>query len=128
MPMQRDLYPLDWDAIAHMVKVEADWKCEECGKECKQPDEDLIDFIIRTVGGLHSIGSYERLRHPKKWELGVAHLDHIPAKCHRSNLKALCTQCHCRMDLKAMPLKKHLRRERNGQLTLNLTVLEGDFQ
>ena len=126
MPMQKSLYPSDWDAIAHMVKVESDWRCEQCGKECRQPDEDLIDFIIRTSGRTHSKAVYERLRHPKKWELGVAHLDHNPAKCHRSNLKALCAPCHCRMDLIAMGRKKMLKREREGQLTLNLKVLEPD--
>ena len=126
MPMQRSLYPADWDAIAHMVKVEADWKCEQCGKECKQPHEDLIDFIIRTSGRTYNKAAYARLKHPKKWELGAAHLDHIPTNCHRSNLKALCAPCHCRLDLRAMGRKKMLKRERAGQLTLSLKVLEGD--
>ena len=128
MPMRRELYPKDWAAIAHMVKTESNWTCEQCGKQCREPDEDLIDFIIRTSGGTHSKADYERLKHPKKWELDAAHLDHIPENCDRSNLKALCAPCHCRMDLKAMGRKKMLKRERSGQLTLEFKVLEGDLQ
>lgn len=128
MPMQRDLYPEDWAAIAHMVKHESNWTCEQCGKECREPDEDLIDFIIRTSGGRHSKADYERLRHPQKFTLTAAHLDHIPANCDRSNLRALCAPCHCKMDLKAMGRKKMLKRERSGQLTLDFKVLKGGFQ
>lgn len=126
MPMQKSLYPSDWDAISHMVKHESDWTCEQCGKECREPDEALVDFIIRTSGGRHSKADYERLRHPQKFTLTTAHIDHVPENCDRSNLKALCVPCHARMDLKAMPHKKHLKRERFGQLTLNLKVLEPD--
>ena len=32
MPMDRSLYPKDWDEIARAVKEEADRKCEECKK------------------------------------------------------------------------------------------------
>ena len=120
MPMERSLYPTDWDAIAHMVKTESNWTCEQCGKQCREFDEDLVDFVIRTSGGRHSKADYERLMHPQKFTLTTAHLDHVPENCHRSNLKALCVPCHARMDLKAMPHKKHLKRERAGQLTLNL--------
>lgn len=42
----------------------------------------------------------------------------MPMQRDRSNLKALCSVCHCRMDLKAMPHKKMLKREREGQLNL----------
>ena len=128
MPMQRELYPEDWDAIAHMVKVESNWTCEQCGKQCREFDEDLVDFVIRTSGGRHSSEGYERLRHPQRFTLTTAHLDHVPENCERSNLKALCVPCHARMDLRAMPHKKNLKRERSGQLTLNLKVLEGDLQ
>lgn len=32
MPMNRRLYPDDWEEIALAVKDEADWKCEGCGR------------------------------------------------------------------------------------------------
>jgi ribosomal protein L37AE/L43A len=32
MPMQRDLYPEDWETIATRIKDEVNWECEDCGK------------------------------------------------------------------------------------------------
>jgi hypothetical protein len=52
--------------------------------------------------------------------LTVAHLNHIPNDCRRENLKALCAPCHCRYDLRAMPLKRRLKQERLGQMVLDL--------
>lgn len=77
MPMQRDLYPDDWEEIAYKVKQEADWKCEKCGKQCRRPREPF-DTHRRT--------------------LTVSHKDHNPANCERSNLQALCAPCHLRYD------------------------------
>jgi hypothetical protein len=58
--------------------------------------------------------------------LTVAHLDHNPANCDRANLRALCAPCHCRYDLQpsSMAVKKRLKAERQGQLTLE-GVLNG---
>lgn len=77
MPMDRKRYPKDWPAIARKVKDEADWKCESCGKQCRRPGEPF-DTHRRT--------------------LTVAHLNHTPEDCKRSNLKALCVPCHLRYD------------------------------
>jgi hypothetical protein len=115
MPMQRDLYPDDWEAIAHMVKSEANWCCEDCGKSCRRAGENLVQFCERL-----NRPWYDILEHPQKWTLTVAHLDHQPQNCDRSNLKALCAPCHCRYDLSQMALKRRLKLEREGQLTLNL--------
>jgi hypothetical protein len=60
----------------------------------------------------------EYLEHPTRWVLTVAHLDHRPENCDRSNLKALCAPCHCRYDLSQMARKKMLKLERLGQLSL----------
>jgi hypothetical protein len=62
------------------------------------------------------------LNHPRRWMLTVAHLDHKPQNCDRSNLQALCSPCHCRYDLSQMPRKIALKRERQGQLVLPLNV------
>lgn len=118
MPMDRSLYPPNWNEIAQRVKDAAGWRCQECGKECRRPKEDLGDFIIRTSGGIHCSEDFERLHHPQKWTLTVAHLDHQPQNCEIANLRALCSSCHCRYDLSQMPRKKFLKRERLGQLTL----------
>ena len=77
MPMQRELYPENWEEIALAVKEEADWKCEGCGKQCRRPGEPF-DTHKRT--------------------LTVSHQDHDPANCERANLKALCAPCHLRYD------------------------------
>jgi hypothetical protein len=113
MPMDRRLYPVDWDAIAFAVKTAAQWKCEDCGKVCRRPDESLEDFARRAQLRLTAVQQA-----PKRWELTVAHLNHRPEDCHRDNLKALCAPCHCRYDLSQMPLKKRLKLERAGQLPI----------
>lgn len=77
MPMDRRRYPPNWEEIALAVKEEADWTCEECGKRCRRPGEPF-DTHRRT--------------------LTVAHLDHTPENCERSNLRALCAPCHLRYD------------------------------
>lgn len=117
MPMQRDLYPERWNQIAIDIKVAVNWRCEECGKECRRSGERLIDFCIRTAS-CQSQETLDRLQNPQRWTLTVAHLNHVPPDVRSENLKALCAPCHCRMDLKAMALKKQLKRERNGQLSL----------
>ncbi|NJN59397.1 MAG: HNH endonuclease [Leptolyngbyaceae cyanobacterium SL_5_9] len=116
MPMQRDLYPDDWEAISFRVKTEANWCCEECGKRCRRPGEDLLQFFER----LNYFPLEDLFEHPQRWTLTVAHLDHQPQNCDRTNLKALCAPCHCRYDLKQMARKRRLKLERQGQLTLNL--------
>lgn len=79
MPMDRRLYPDDWEEIALAVKNESDWKCEECGKQCRRPGEPF-DTHKRT--------------------LTVSHQNHDPSDCRRENLKALCAPCHLRYDAK----------------------------
>lgn len=79
MPMERERYPKDWKAIATAVKEEADWKCEECGKQCRRPGEPFVSHVLT---------------------LTVAHLNHTPEDCRRENLKALCAPCHLRYDAK----------------------------
>lgn len=128
MPMDRRLYPPDWDAIALAVKVEADWCCSDCGRPCRRPGEspgDLQDRILQTDWGSDL---YETVDDPEfgavevpklgRFVLTVAHLNHIPSDCRRENLSAKCSVCHCRYDLKAMATKRRLKLERQGQLTL----------
>lgn len=113
MPMDRRLYPANWDEIALQIKEAANWSCQQCGRECRRKGETLSEFCTRRNSPWDEV-----VEHPQKFTLTVAHLDHVPANCDLSNLKALCSGCHCRYDLKAMSLKKRLKRERLGQLTL----------
>ena len=94
MPMERWRYPKDWDEIAFRVKEEAGWRCEECRMACRKPGEPF-DTHRRT--------------------LTVAHLDHTPENCERSNLRALCSACHLRYDAAQ---HAESRRRRSGQMRL----------
>lgn len=91
MPMDRKRYPANWKEIAFLVKEDADWKCECCGRQCRRPGEPF-DTHRRT--------------------LTVAHLDHTPENCERSNLRALCAPCHLRYDAKQ---HAESRRRNKGQ-------------
>ena len=77
--MDRKKYPADWEKIARIVKDEADWKCEECGRQCYRPGEKCPD--ARNI-------------------LTVAHLNHKPWDCRRENLRAMCSGCHLKYDAK----------------------------
>jgi hypothetical protein len=119
MPMQRDLYPEDWEAIATRIKDEVNWECEDCGKRCRRPGESIADFVDRYFGGaVEGKNTSDLIEHPQRYALSVAHLDHQPGNCDRANLKALCMPCHCRYDLRCMAQKRRLKAERLGQLRI----------
>jgi hypothetical protein len=135
MPMNRKLYPKNWEAIALAIKTEVNWTCENCGRPCRCPGEsdgELRDRIEleheQWAGDLDELEDDEEfgcmVLVPKltRFTLTVAHLNHQPENCDRSNLRAWCSVCHCRYDLKAMPLKKRLKAERDGQLNLLVGV------
>lgn len=133
MPMDRSLYPANWEAIALAVKSAANWTCEECGRPCRRPGIEWMDFAMELLRGGGPDGWYAQtfdevsddetgewgiVERPQRFTLTVAHLNHQPEDCRPENLKALCSVCHCRYDLKAMPTKRRLKAERMGQLTL----------
>jgi hypothetical protein len=115
MPMNRSLYPAYWPQLAQLIKRRADWTCQDCGRPCYRPGETFPDLANR----LPREWTWQ-LDRPRRFILTVAHLNHRPEDCAISNLKALCTVCHCRMDLAAMATKRAIARERQGQLTLPL--------
>jgi len=54
MPMDRSLYPDNWEEIALAIKTAADWTCQECDRPCRRPgesDRDLIGRICRDYPG-----------------------------------------------------------------------------
>jgi hypothetical protein len=114
MPMDRRLYPSDWDAIAFQIKDSVNWLCEECDRQCRRPSIPWLQFVVEEMMRGVEIDPNK----PQRYTLTVAHLDHNPSNCDPGNLKALCTVCHCRYDLKAMPTKRRLKKERLGQLRL----------
>jgi len=73
MPIDKSLYPTNWPEIAQREKDRAGWVCEQCGADCFTPRDR------RTV-------------------LTVHHIDHDPQNNDPSNLIALCSVCHLKMD------------------------------
>lgn len=124
MPMDRKFYPENWDAIALEIKESVLWKCEECGKQCRRNGESWAEFFSDWDFGSQEFT--DATDHPKRFTLTVAHLNHIPQDCDRSNLRALCAPCHLRYDARQMGIKKRLKKERHGQLNLeDLEVSNG---
>ena len=99
-PDQAALYPPDWFERAQLVKIRANWTCEQCGAVHGQPHP--------TNG--------------KRTVITVAHLDHNPANCADENLRALCAPCHLRYDAAQHALAAMTRKARQlraaGQTTL----------
>lgn len=87
MPMNRKLYPKDWEAIAFRIKAEANWCCSECSKQCLQPGEKISSLSERG-----------------RRTLTVHHRDEQPQNCSRENLVALCAPCHLRAHRKSKAL------------------------
>ena len=79
MPVDWTRYPSNWDEIARACKDAAGWKCQDCGMQCRRPGEPF-DTHKRTMS--------------------VMHLDHNPQNCASENLRAACSKCHLRYDLK----------------------------
>ncbi|MEM9805750.1 MAG: HNH endonuclease [Cyanobacteria bacterium P01_D01_bin.56] len=129
MPMDRSLYPDNWDEIATQIKTEANWVCTDCGRPCRRSGESEYDLFQRLpsqwlVDWYETVDSEEfgevDIEKPGRFILTVAHLNHRPEDCDRSNLKALCSVCHCRYDTTptARFLKTQAALERKGQLVL----------
>ena len=106
MPMKRELYPQNWEAIARAIKDKANWTCQTCGKPCRRPKEDLDDFVQRVPPEWEShlyeqvddeFGVVDRLK-PGRFVLTVAHINHTPSDCSEGNLIAECSVCHLRRD------------------------------
>lgn len=125
MPMNRSLYPTNWDEIATKIKRRKGWKCQKCLRPCRKPGETLETLEKRVkewpdayepVRGDNGLTSLKFKR--GRFVLGVAHLDHKPMNCNPRNLRAWCSPCHCRYDLSQMNCKKFIKLELAGQLNL----------
>lgn len=72
MPMKRNKYPDDWEAIAANAKANVKYRCERCGKkDSKNPRDGNC--------------------------LTVHHLVPRPQLCEAWNLAVLCQRCHLRL-------------------------------
>jgi hypothetical protein len=104
MPMRRDHYPDDWEAISASIK-------ERAGDRCEWPDCGIAN---------HTLVQGKRRMYPVV--LTVAHLDHNPANCDPANLRAWCQPHHLRYDAKHHARSAAQTRQRRkldtGQLML----------
>lgn len=128
MPMNKARYPADWSAQAQVVKDEAQWCCESCGRPCRRPGEARADFEARILETHWGPELYEEVHDDEmgvvyvprfqRFCLTVAHLDQRPENCDRTNLRALCAPCHLRHDRPFRPKQRRLKREWDGQLSI----------
>ncbi|HEY9881552.1 MAG TPA: hypothetical protein V6D29_24070 [Leptolyngbyaceae cyanobacterium] len=122
MPMQRELYPSNWDAIALAKKEAADWTCEDCRRPCRKPGEDWNEFLLRawnpSFDHLYPVHDEEGNEKPQRFTLTVAHLDQDPSNNDPSNHRALCAPCHLAHDRPHRLANSRRKRERAGQLNL----------
>lgn len=89
-PENRNKYPPDWRAISLRVRTEAGWKCELCDAENGKPHPVTGSKVVLTV----------------------MHLDHDPANCSRSNLRAGCQRCHLTYDAQHHAANAKVTRQR----------------
>lgn len=113
-PENKARYPADWPRLSREIRESVGWRCEWCAA----PDWRIAPEGVWRFDN----GYFERVDGGYRWHaddaltqvddlepeptgrnvriiLTVAHLDHQPENCGRSNLRALCQQCHNRYDL-----------------------------
>ena len=129
MPMDRSRYPKDWEAIALKVKSDADWTCQQCNRPCRRPgesDDDLMERIeVYHPSWAYDLAEWDmddehgavEVRKLTRFTLTTAHPNHDPENPD-AELRAWCSVCHCRYDLKEIQRKKRLRKEHLGQMNL----------
>lgn len=89
MPMDLSKYPPDWKDIAARTKAAAGYVCQDCGMQCRRPDEPF-DTHRRTMS-VHHLGA------PK--DDGSPGDPHDKLDVRPENLLALCSKCHLARDL-----------------------------
>lgn len=133
MPMNRKLYPKQWNKIARAKKNLCNWRCEWCDRPCRQPNESWHNFCLRLIEEgnprwyldthdmIYSIqdGIEVSIEKPGRFVLTIAHLDQNPTNNKVHNLAALCTTCHNRHDAPYRAInRKRNQHQKRGQLEL----------
>jgi 5-methylcytosine-specific restriction endonuclease McrA len=129
VPINRRDYADDWDAISNQVRADAQWRCQQCGRPCRLPQETLAEFVTRIQGVSHPDLDWQTpavaqviADKPQRWTLTTAHLDQNPKNNNRDNLRALCAPCHLEFDRPHRQGNAYRKRERRGQLPLELAA------
>lgn len=111
-PENRARYPSDWKQIRAEVLERAGHRCEKCkapnltviargeGKDAGTY-QDMEAYVFDAETG-EELGQYRMSDYTvgrmTKVVLTIAHLDHTPENCDRSNLRAWCQRCHLAYD------------------------------
>lgn len=115
MPMNRKLYPVDWEALSKRIREErAHNCCEICGVRngaaILRSNIDPAKYIYYDAQADRICwpnGEAIRLSEvPEEYDhesfifvvLTVGHLDHNPGNNDESNLRAMCQRCHLNYD------------------------------
>ena len=144
-------YPADWKAISAAVRADAGNECEQCGAPngetvFRSQNEDYGFKAVYAVVPAESVGAHvfsaedgeclavrlvdDLIREqwkPARIILTVAHLDHQPENCARTNLRAWCQRCHLRYDAKhhaANSSATRRGRKASGDLFARVTAQE----
>lgn len=133
MPLERERHPDDWSTISLGIKAAANWCCQNCGRPCRMPGERLEDFADRISAHpswidelLKEVTDEESGEHAfvpicyQQFTLTTAHLNQNPADNSPHNLTALCAPCHLNHDRPYRNQNRMSKRERQGQMTINL--------
>ena len=123
LPENKALYPKNWKDIVKQIKERANDKCEFCGLENYSVGfrvKDKFFKIENSMQGETDTFDFESEGYkPIRIVLTVAYVDHNPQNNDFENLKALCQQCHLRLD--AFQHMETRRRNKNKfQLQLNI--------
>jgi 5-methylcytosine-specific restriction endonuclease McrA len=121
-PENKALYPRDWPAIREGILERAGNRCEWCGVENRAVGyRDAQGRFHEDPAGAE-VMALEAEPGAVKIVLTVAHLDHDPTNNAKSNLAALCQQCHLRHDAREHAAHaaetRRRQREQAGQLPL----------
>lgn len=140
MPMQRDRYPDDWEAISRRIRFDrAGGKCEQCGAPnlveiCRSTKDPMrwIEFDYNEGVFTYPDGTWIRMSEipeeydTDKWtriiltvhHIGIDKPDGTPGDPHDKmdvrdeNLIALCQRCHLLADLDEHITKARITRVR----------------
>lgn len=144
MPMQRELYPEDWETISQRVRERAGWQCEQCGVKhraiiLRRVEDPTVwrygDAFTRPRPGERMVRVVITTHH-----IGVDKPDGAPGDpddkqdCRDENLVALCQFCHLQADrahhlVKAKHTRQRKRQEQRegaGQRSLFEVMEDGD--
>lgn len=113
MPMQRERYPANWEAISLSIRERAGWRCEWCNAQNGHSHPVTGSKVVLTVA-----------------HLGTSYPDGTPGDKHDKtdvrpeNLAALCQRCHLNYDrdehMANAAATRRRRREQAGQLQLTV--------